>query len=177
MKNDLTYRTSCVLAGLILLAAPAFAAAADEGGRQSISLDGTWEIAEGVMAKAPAAFDRKVSVPGLIDMAQPAFAEVGVKSERREAFWYRREFRIEGPIPAVAVLKVHKAMFGSRVILNGQVLGDHSPSFTPGYFNAKPALKVGDNELLIRVGADRDAVGPGIPSGFDFEKQRYIPTL
>ena len=55
-------------------------------------------------------------------------------------------------------------MFGSRVILNGQVLGDHRPSFTPGYFNAKPALKVGENELLIRVGADRDAVGQGIPS-------------
>ena len=68
-------------------------------------------------------------------------------------------------------------MFGSRVILNGQVLGDHRPSFTPGYFNAKPALKVGENELLIRVGADRDAVGPGIPSGFDFEKQRYIPGI
>ena len=51
------------------------------------------------------------------------------------------------------------------------------PSFTPGYFNAKPALKAGENELLIRVGADRDAVGPGIPSGFDFEKERYIPGI
>ena len=31
--------------------------------------------------------------------------------------------------------------------------------------------------MLIRVGADRDAVGPGIPSGFDFEKERYIPGI
>jgi hypothetical protein len=177
MKNDLTYRTSCVLAGLILLAAPAFAAAADEGGRQSISLDGTWEIAEGVMAKAPAAFDRKVSVPGLIDMAQPAFAEVGVKSERREAFWYRREFRIEGPIPAVAVLKVHKAMFGTRVVLNGTVLGEHLPCFTPGLFDARKALRTGLNEVLVRVGAFRDAVPRPIPSGWDYEKKRFIPGI
>jgi hypothetical protein len=35
----------------------------------------------------------------------------------------------------------------------------------------------GKNELLIRVGADRDAVGPAIPSGFDFEKERYIPGI
>ena len=74
-------------------------------------------------------------------------------------------------------VKRHKAMFGTRVILNGQVLGDHQPSFTPGYFNVRSALKVGANELLIRVGADRDAVGPDIPSGFDFEKERYIPGI
>jgi hypothetical protein len=27
------------------------------------------------------------------------------------------------------------------------------------------------------VGADRDAVGPAVPSGFDFEKERYIPGI
>ncbi len=31
--------------------------------------------------------------------------------------------------------------------------------------------------MLIRVGADRDAVGPAVPSGFDFEKERYIPGI
>ena len=51
------------------------------------------------------------------------------------------------------------------------------PSFTPGYFDAKPALKTGDNEVLIRVGADRDAVGRAYPDGFDFEKERYIPGI
>ena len=51
------------------------------------------------------------------------------------------------------------------------------PSFTPGYFDAKPALKTGSNEILIRVGADRDAVGRAYPDGFDFEKERYIPGI
>jgi beta-galactosidase len=156
--------------------------------RSVLLLDGTWQIAEGKMEQVPAAFDRTVPVPGLASLAVPAFAEppgpkvadrrrVSQKDPKRDAFWYRRVFQFDQPVPAVAVLKVHKAMFGTRVILNGQVLGDHLPSFTPGYFNAKPALKTGQNEWLIRVGADRDAVGPGVPSGFDFEKERYIPGV
>jgi beta-galactosidase len=156
--------------------------------RQVISLDGVWEIAEGVMGQPPERSDRRVPVPGLADMATPAFADppgpkvsergkVPQKDSKRDAFWYRRSFRLDAPAPEVARIKVRKAMFGTRVILNGRVLGDHLPSFTPGYFDAKAALKSGDNELLIRVGADRDAVGPAIPSGFDFEKERYIPGI
>jgi hypothetical protein len=78
---------------------------------------------------------------------------------------------------AVATLKIGKAMFGTRVVLNGKVLGDHLPSFTPGYFDARDALKSGENELLVRVGAARGALPPSIPDGFDFEKTRYIPGI
>ena len=99
------------------------------------------------------------------------------KDPRRDAFWYRRAFRVAEPLPTVAVLKVHKAMFGTRVFLNGKLLGDHAPCFTSGYFDARAALKLGDNDLVIRVGADRDAVGAAVPSGFDFEKERYIPGI
>jgi hypothetical protein len=76
----------------------------------------------------------------------------------------------------VGVLKIGKAMFGTRVVLNGKTIGDHPPCFTPGIFDATKALQSGTNELLIRIGADRDAVGQ-IPSGFDFEKERYIPGI
>ena len=37
--------------------------------------------------------------------------------------------------------------------------------------------KTGSNEVLIRVGADRDALGWAYPDGFDFEKERYIPGI
>jgi hypothetical protein len=77
----------------------------------------------------------------------------------------------------MATLKVAKAMFGTRVFLNGKLLGDHTPCFTPGYFDAKEALQAGRNKLIIRVGADREAVGRAYPDGFDFEKQRYIPGI
>ena len=107
--------------------------------RRVISLDGAWDIAEGKMEQAPTEFAHRVPVPGLVDMAEPAFAEVGQKSALRQAFWYRRSFRIDGPVPAVALLKIAKAAYGTRVVLNGKPLGDHLPSFTPGYFDLHAA--------------------------------------
>ncbi len=53
-------------------------AAAPAAGRRVISLDGTWQLAEGQADRRPATFDRKVPVPGLADLAQPAFAPVGL---------------------------------------------------------------------------------------------------
>jgi hypothetical protein len=165
--------------------------------RQVLLLDGQWEIAEGGMDQIPAKFDHRVPVPGLVSLATPAFDspgpiitrnetmeefknhQVGMrkKDPKRDAFWYRRAFTLDGPVPAVAKVKVSKAMFGTRVFLNGMLLGDHVSCFTPGYFNALPALKTGLNEILIRVGADRDALGQSYPNGFDFEKSRYIPGI
>jgi hypothetical protein len=56
------------------------------GARQSIRLDGTWQVAEGSMERIPPVFDRTAPVPGLADMAMPAFSEVGKKSDKRQAF-------------------------------------------------------------------------------------------
>ena len=175
----------------LLLLAPTATPAAAQGTAPSprtvISLDGAWQIAEGKMEQVPTTFDRTVPVPGLVSLATPPFNApgpkvrdchaLGQKDPRRDAFWYRRTFTLDSPVPAVARLKIAKAMFGTQVYLNGKLLGDHAPCFTPGYFDAKPALKTGSNEILIRVGADRDAVGRGQPDGFDFEKQRYIPGI
>jgi len=118
-------------------------------------------------------------VPGLVDEARPPFSEVGQKSPQRDALWYRRTFKVNGEVPAVALLKVHKAAYGSRVFLNGVLLGEHLPSFTPGYFDARLALRGHGavNELVVRVGATREALPPTVASGWDFEKVRYIPGL
>jgi beta-galactosidase len=147
--------------------------------RRVIDLNGTWEAAEGTMDSIPQRFDRKVPVPGLIDMAEPAFDEVGRKSEKRQAFWYRRTFAVKGPIPAAAVLKIHKARYGTKVWLNGQVVGEHLPCFTPALLEVKPQLKGQgrENELVIRVGADRECLPKGQPTGWDFEKYLYIPGI
>ncbi|NLZ04507.1 MAG: hypothetical protein GXY19_05010 [Phycisphaerae bacterium] len=147
--------------------------------RRVIDLNGTWQVAEGSMDSIPARFEHTVPVPGLIDMAEPAFAEVGKKSERRQAFWHRRTFTVEGPIPDVALLKIHKARYGTKVWLNGQLVGEHLPCFTPGYLDVKPHLKGGGqaNELIVRVGADRDSRPVDVPSGWDFEKYLYVPGI
>ena len=147
--------------------------------RRIIDLNGTWQVAEGSMDSIPARFEHTAPVPGLIDMAEPAFVEVGKKSERRQAFWYRRTFRVEGPIPDIAMLKLNKARYGTKVWLNGHLVGEHLPCFTPGYLDVKPHLKGSgqDNELIVRVGADRDALPAGQPTGWDFEKYLYIPGI
>jgi hypothetical protein len=155
--------------------------------RDTISLNGVWQIAEGKMDKIPEEFNHSVQVPGLVSLANPAFRDAGpkVRDRRsiiqkdtlREAFWYYRTFTIDNPVPAIAVLKVSKAMFGTKVFLNGKELGEHLPCFTPGYFDMKDALKTGENKLIIRVGSCRNSLPFSVPDGFDFEKDRYIPGI
>ncbi|MCY2929682.1 MAG: hypothetical protein NTV86_09355, partial [Planctomycetota bacterium] len=68
-------------------------------------------------------------------------------------------------------------MFGTQVTLNGQVIGDHVFNFTPGLFNAAGALKVGENDLLIRIGGNPGCTPKPIQSGYDDEKKQYIPGI
>ena len=150
-----------------------------QGARRIISLDGTWEIAEGSMDSIPKTFEHRIAVPGLVDMAEPTFDEVGTKSDKRQAFWYRRTFTVDGAISEVALLKIHKAKYGTRVFLNGKLVGDHLPCFTPALLDVRDHLKGSGatNEIIVRVGAFRDSVPESIPSGWDFEKYKYIPGI
>src|SRR3990172_10945702 len=153
--------------------------AAKTGARKVIDLNGEWEVEQGGMDSAPGQFGHRVPVPGLADMAEPAFAEVGKRSEKREAFWYRRTFKVKGEIPEFAILKIQKARYGTKVWLNGKVVGEHLPCFTPALVDVKRMLK-GDgeeNELIIRLGADRESIPEGQPGGWDFEKYKYIPGI
>ncbi len=155
--------------------------------RNTISLNGIWQVAEGKMEIVPEVFNQTVQVPGLVSLATPAFKNVGpkVKDRRsiyqvdslREAFWYRRTFNIKGDVPAIAMIKIAKAMFGTKVFLNGKYIGEHSPNFTPGFFDAASVIKTGENVLLVRVGSCRNSTPLSIPNGFDFEKDRYIPGI
>jgi hypothetical protein len=162
------------------------------GARTVVPLNGQWEIAEGGMERPPAKFGHRAPVPGLVDMATPPFESPGSKvsleerrerkrpaDPKREAFWYRRAFTLKGAMPEVARLKIGKARYGTKVILNGRVVGEHGPNWTPAWFDVKPFLK-GDgaqNELLIRVGASLAQVPPHLTEGWDFEKSRYIPGI
>jgi len=167
------------IALILLLGADIALSAERPSPRRVINLDGTWDIAEGGMDSVPQEFGHRVPVPGLVDMAEPAFEEVGKKSEKRQAFWYRRTFAVEGRIPAVAILKIHKAKYGTKVWLNGQVAGEHLPCFTPALLDVKKFLKPSgqENELIVRVGADRESRPADVPSGWDFEKYLYIPGI
>ena len=176
-----------IIASALMLVGSSFIFAQNSHKRNTISLNGNWQIAEGTKDVIPKSFDHTVQVPGLVSLAAPTFKDVApkVKDKKslyqsdplREAFWYRRTFNVDGTFPAVAILKIAKAMFGTKVFLNGKDLGEHLPCFTPGFFNVKDALKTGENELIVRVGSCRDALPLSIPNGFDFEKERYIPGI
>jgi hypothetical protein len=147
--------------------------------RNVINLDGPWQVEQGSMDARPQVFSHTIPVPGLMDMATPAFHEVGKKSPLRQAFWYRRTFRVDGAIPEVAILKIHKAKYGTKVFLNGKVAGEHLPCFTPAYLDVKALLrgKNEENELVVRVGADRESLPEGMPTGWDFEKYLFLPGI
>jgi beta-galactosidase len=151
----------------------------EASGRRIIELDGSWDIAEGSMDSIPESFSHRVPVPGLVDMAEPAFEQVGRKSNRRQAFWYRRTFVVDGPIPDIAILKIHKAKYGTKVFLNGHLVGEHWPCFTPALLDLERFLRGSgeQNELIVRVGADRESLPEGMPTGWDFEKYLYIPGI
>lgn len=168
-----------LMTGFGLLERPVVASTRPEPPRRSISLDGQWQVAQGTLDRVPERFDRTVPVPGLIDMAQPTFDEVGRKSSLRDAFWYRRTFVIDGPVPANAILKLHKVRYGAKVFLNGKPVAEHTPCFTPAYIDIRNHLK-GDgreNELVVRVGAHREILPADVPTGWDFEKYLFIPGI
>ncbi len=162
--------------------------------RRVISLNGTWQIAAGEPGQQPTRFDREIPVPGVVDMATPPFENIGRNTEFKDegghkfamipdphyrAFWYRRVFSVEGPIPPMAVLKLAKSKFGTQIWLNGQNVGTHWPCFTPGYFNVGDSLRGDghDNELLVCVRADPLSVGDRAANGFDFEKRSYLSGI
>ncbi len=145
------------------------------GPRNIISLNGTWEVEEGDLSKIPEAFTHTVPVPGFVDMAVPEFSQPGeiktivglgilrpsglmtlmkFRDKQREAFWYRKVFKIEETLPAVAILKIGKAKYGSEVWLNGSRLGENSRHFLSGTYDVSGILKGqgAENELVVRVG-------------------------
>jgi hypothetical protein len=174
--------------------------------RTSQSLDGTWQIEESKLPEEiPASFSHTVPVPGLANLAKPAFPKVdaflsreqlanrirsklspaewltnywqGKVEQDRNYFWYRKVFRAPDN-RAVALLKINKAQFGTAVWLNGQKLGEYSGCFTASYFELNQAIHwKGENTLLIRMGAHPAVLPDTYPTGSDFEKIKWAPGI
>jgi hypothetical protein len=188
------------LAGL--LCAPLSAAP----GRNTLSLDGSWRIADSLSAtELPARFPATVPVPGLANLARPAFPDVdqfisrenlanrirsklspaewltnywkGKVDQDRNYFWYRRTFRAPAPRD-VALLKISKAQFGTAVWLNGRPLGDYAGCFTASTFKLNEAIRWNaDNTLVVRIGAHPAVLPDTYPTGSDFEKIKWTPGI
>ncbi len=174
--------------------------------RLSISLDGEWRIAEGRSAeRIPLTFDHTVPVPGLVNLAVPAFKDVdqfisrenmarrityklvpedwlqkywvGKSDQERDYFWYRKTFRAPKE-RAVALLKINKAQFGTAVWVNGQKIGEYAGCFTASSFPIGNALSWNaENTVVIRIGAHPAMLPDTFPTGSDFEKNIWTPGI
>jgi len=177
--------------------------------RQTVSLNGEWEIEEGNSEEIPSSFSHKVQVPGFAKMAEPAFEDGQTedawetswgyilsslpgqlfpsrfmktprfKDELREAFWYRKTFKIEeGTAKEYAQLKIGRAQFGSEAWLNGKKLGGSSRNFTPTYYDVTGILKESgeENELIVKVGT---SVGHDYKNAYTeaIEKRYHYPGI
>ena len=172
--------------------------------RTTISLNGTWDIEDSREAEAvPVAWNHKAPVPGLVHSAKPAFPQVdlfdsrmliqtrvgdgklpksaivynaGVPRQDRNWFWYHRTLAVS-TINSVAILRINKAQFGAAVWLNGIKIGDHLPCFTAAVFDVSKAIRRGQNELIVRVGAHPGVLPPIVSGGTDYEKLRWTPGI
>ena len=176
------------------------------GERQSLSLNGRWQIAESRLPDAmPTAFEHTVPVPGLANLAEPSFKGVdafvsrenmarrityglepedglqkfwkGKVEQDRNYFWYRTTFRAP-KVRSVALLRINKGQFGMAAWVNGQSVGEYAGCFTAGRFRIDPALSWGEeNTLVVRIGAHPAVLPDTFPTGSDFEKNQWTPGL
>ncbi len=173
--------------------------------RTTVSLDGTWSIAESVgPEEIPARFDHAVEVPGLVNQARPPFPDVdqyethefvwtmklykvfpestkneglGRTRQKRNYFWYERRFSAPAKKDS-AVLVINKAQFGTAAWLNGTKVGEHWGCSTAARFDVTPAMHwSGENRLVIRVGAHPGVVPEWVPLVNDGEKQNWTPGI
>jgi hypothetical protein len=143
--------------------------------RNILSLNGTWDFAEsGNFNDIPKEFRGLVPVPGLIDMASPA----PDTPYMGKVYWHKKIFTIHGRLREVALLKIYKAMYHTKVFLNKKLVGENLYCFTPAYFNIKPYLnpKGVENELIIGVGCQNN-LPDTILDGHDQERINYIPGI
>ncbi|HUI65663.1 MAG TPA: glycoside hydrolase family 2 TIM barrel-domain containing protein [Bacteroidota bacterium] len=135
------------------------------------SLNGEWEVHPG--ETLPGRWSSKVPVPGLIDLATPAYPW-----QTHSYHWYRTRFPLERePEFARAILRVEQAMFGTEVFLNGHPLGGDIACYTSQEYDLTGHLRYGaDNELMIRVG-NKETLPPESAVGKDQERQLFIPGI
>jgi hypothetical protein len=83
-QTPLAERSPCLVLSALVVVATALASGA-WAERETISLDGTWSIADSREADAiPGEFAHTVPVPGLVNLAQPPFEDVDAFLSREQ---------------------------------------------------------------------------------------------
>ena len=132
-----------------------------------------WEFESGEAKHFPLVWSRRVPVPGLVDLAEPA-----CEWENSDYFWYRTKFLLNDEREyEAAFLRIGQAQYGTAVWLNGIRLGGSISCYTSQeYFLDGSLRKAEENELVIRVGS-KATLPPESAVGKDLEKKKFIPGI
>lgn len=113
--------------------------------RETLLLNGTWhyQTADGQAG----------------EMAVPSNWHLGGLPDYAGIVTFRRTFQLDAlPEGKRATLRFLGVDYRATVWLNGTLLGTHEGYFQPFRFDATPALREGENELVVEVDSPRDPV-------------------
>lgn len=150
-------------------------------GRTTVLLDGIWGFEQTEKAFPPERFTRRIPVPGLIHLSEPAIEQQDTlltKDYKPRYNWYRRSLQVPAGLQnRHAVISLLKSKYVTRVYVNGMDVGGSMACYTPIDLPITHALRFGEqNEILVRV-EDRAWLPSAAAGSTDKEKIAYLPGI
>jgi beta-galactosidase/beta-glucuronidase len=122
-----------------------------------MNLNGTWDYAvcsqdDGL---PPEQFDGEILVPFPIESL---LSGVHKPLQPDQALWYRRTFLLpEDWVDQQVLIHFGAVDFACKLWVNGQLVGEHKGGYLPFSFNITSVLRLGENEIVLRVTDPTDA--------------------
>ena len=115
-----------------------------------VNLNGLWNYAiTPVGQAAPQKYEGQILVPFAIESS---LSGVGKRLGKENDLWYQRKFSVPSKWKGERVLLHFGAVDWKTDIWVNQIkIGQHTGGFTPFSFDITPALKNGENELVVKV--------------------------
>lgn len=114
------------------------------------NLNGNWDYAVTPIAQSesPTAWEGKILVPFCLESKLGGVQRL---LDDSQALWYRRTFAASPQADRKTLLNFEAVDYRCEIFVNGQSVGQHTGGNTPFTVDVSPALKSGNNELVVRV--------------------------
>ena len=114
-----------------------------------INLNGMWSYTITARdAAKPASFTGQILVPFPLESALSGVKKMLKSSEN---LWYKRSFAIAANVEEKTLLHFGAVDWEATVWVNGTLVGSHRGGYTAFSFDITPALRSGENELVVKV--------------------------
>lgn len=113
------------------------------------NLNGMWNYAIAPCGKKPQAWDGEILVPFAVESS---LSGVGKRVGKDNELWYSRTFTVPAAWSKQNILLHFGAVdWKADVWVNGVSIGSHTGGYAAFSFDITPALKKGENEVVVRV--------------------------